>query len=335
MDRASGYRNAEKIQHGFTMFTPGTIHGRHFPAVRGYGKEFLASQDSVVYTGLNTKIKYGIRREHQEGGVGANTLLIVEDSFVQGKIIRKQFEVLTEFAVLIASSLTEAEALITAHKEELFAAVVDLNLPDAPNGEAVELCHQHDLACIVLTASFDESLRQQFLEKRVADYFLKGSIDDIEPLTLSVQRLHANRRVKALVVDDSGTQRHIVKKMLAAQCISSLEATDGMEALDVLAQNPDIRLVITDFEMPRMDGITLAHEIRGKYKINNMAVIGLSAVGSGPLTAKFLKYGANDFLTKPFEAEEFYWRVNQTLNVLDVMRELQDYRKQAGQSRAD
>ncbi|MCL2122807.1 MAG: response regulator, partial [Desulfovibrionaceae bacterium] len=181
--------------------------------------------------------------------MSADTLLIVEDSFVQGKIIRKQFEALTGFSILIAHSLTEAETLIAAHTEELFAAVVDLNLPDAPNGEIVDLCHKHGLACIVLTASFDESLRQQFLEKRVADYFLKGSIDDIEPLTVSVQRLHANRRVKALMVDDSGTQRQIVKKMLAAQCIAALEAADGIEALEVLARNPDIRLVITDFDM--------------------------------------------------------------------------------------
>ncbi|MDR2696048.1 MAG: response regulator [Deltaproteobacteria bacterium] len=262
--------------------------------------------------------------------MGADTLLIIEDSFIQAKIIRKQFEVLTDFPLLIAGSLSEAEGLITANKEALFAAVTDLNLPDAPCGEAVTLCRKHGLACIVLTASFDEALRQQFLEKRVADYFLKGSIDDIEPLTVSVQRLHANRRVTALVVDDSGTQRHIVQNMLAAQCIHSLEAADGVEALEMLSQNPGIRLVITDFQMPRMDGIALVHAIRGKYKINDMAVIGLSSAGSGPLTAKFLKYGANDFLTKPFEAEEFYWRVNQTLNVLDVMQELRDYRKQAG-----
>jgi PleD family two-component response regulator len=131
------------------------------------------------------------------------------------------------------------------------------------------------------------------------------------------------------VVDDSGTQRQIVKKMLAAQCIAALEAADGMEALEALAQNSDIRLVITDFEMPRMDGIALVREIRGKHKINDMAVIGLSSAGSGPLTAKFLKHGANDFLTKPFEAEEFYWRVNQTLNVLDVMQEVRNFRNQA------
>ena len=262
--------------------------------------------------------------------MSADTLLIVEDSFTQAKIIRNQFEVLTSFAILVARSLSEAEAVIAGHKEELFAAIVDLNLPDAPNGETVDMCRKHDLACIVLTASFDESLRQQFLDKHVADYFLKGTVDDIEPLTACVQRLHANRRVKALVVDDSATQRRIVKRMLTVQGISSLEAEDGVEALEILARTPDIRLVISDFEMPRMDGITLVHEIRGKYKVNDMAVIGLSSAGSGPLTARFLKYGANDFLTKPFEAEEFYWRVNQILNMLDVMQELRNYRSARG-----
>ena len=48
--------------------------------------------------------------------------------------------------------------------------------------------------------------------------------------------------------------------------------------------------------------------------------MGVSSAGSGSLTARFLKNGANDFLTKPFEAEEFYWRINQTLNVLEMMQ---------------
>ena len=259
--------------------------------------------------------------------MGANTLLIVEDSFVQAKIIAKQFEALTSFRLLLAHSLAEAESQMVTHKEDIFAAVVDLNLPDAPNGETVDLCRTHAVPCVVLAASFDENLRKGFFEKRVTDYFLKGSIDDLDPLIAGVERLHANYGVKALVVDDSAVQRAIVKKMLAVQCIGSLEAVDGVAALEVLAAEPDIRLVITDFQMPRMDGIELVQEIRRKHKISHTAVIGLSASGSGPLTAKFLKYGANDFLTKPFEAEEFYWRVNQPLGILDAMAELKTLRK--------
>ncbi len=250
------------------------------------------------------------------------SLLIVEDSPVQSKIIRQRFESLTPFSLLAAQSKAEAEALVLAHEKELFAAVVDLNLPDAPHGEAVDICLSRNIACIVLAASFDEALRASFIDRRVADYFLKGSIDDLEPLIAAVERIYANHSVKALVVDDSPTQRAVVKRLLAVQRIASLEAGDGNAALGVLAANPDIRLVITDFNMPGMDGIELVKEIRSKHSIHRLAVIGLSSAGSGALTAKFLKNGANDFLTKPFEPEEFYWRVNQTLNILDVMEEL-------------
>ncbi len=262
--------------------------------------------------------------------MSADTLLIVEDSFVQAKIIRKQFEVFSELPILTAHSMAEAESLLAARKDDIFATVADLNLPDAPDGEVVDLCLRHNCPCVVLTASFDEDLRRRFLDKRVADYFLKGTVDDIEPLITSVERLRANRKVKALVVDDSTTQRSIVRKMLAVQCIQSVEAVDGVNALEVLETDPEIRLVITDFQMPRMDGITLVREIRGKHKVHHMAIIGLSSAGSGPLTAQFLKYGANDFLTKPFEAEEFYWRVNQTLNLLEIMEEIRDCRRLAG-----
>lgn len=257
----------------------------------------------------------------------ANTLLIVEDSAIQAKIIHQRFEAMTRFTLVVAHSLAEARAVIEARRDELFAAVADLNLPDAPNGEAVDACLTAKLPCIVLAATFDEALRRSLLEKRVADYFLKGTVDDLEPLIAAVQRLRDNYSVTALVVDDSATQRGVVKRMLAVQCIRALEAADGVDALTVLAENPGIRLVITDFNMPRMDGIQLAQEIRARHKISEVAIIGVSSVGSGPLTARFLKHGANDFLTKPFEAEEFYWRVNQTLNILDVMAELKLLRK--------
>lgn len=259
--------------------------------------------------------------------VNANTLVIVEDSPIQAKIISQRFESLTTFNLVVAHTLAEATACFEQYKETIFAAVVDLNLPDAPDGETVDVCLSGGIPCIVLAASFDEALRKRFIERHVSDYFLKGSIDDLEPLITSVCRLHANRSVKALVVDDSPTQRAIVKRMLAVQCISSVEAKDGLHALEVLDAQRDISLVITDFDMPRMNGIELVQELRGKYQISRLAVIGLSAAGSGPLTARFLKYGANDFLTKPFEPEEFYWRVNQTLNILDVMEELKELRK--------
>lgn len=309
----TGFSGGGKGGKEYCGFPPGA--GVFFPPARcGCAKTLIKNPETS-------------RNRQKETAVDANTLLIVEDSHVQAKIIAQRFADLTPFSLLVAHSLADAAALIAGHRESLFAAVVDLNLPDAPDGETVDLCIANNVPCIVLAASFDEDLRRNFLEKHVADYFLKGSIDDLEPLIAGVSRLHANRSIKALVVDDSATQRAIVRKMLAVQCIGCREAVDGVAALEVLNAEPDIRLVITDFEMPRLDGIGLVQAIRSRYKISRMAVVGLSSAGSGPLTARFLKHGANDFLTKPFEAEEFYWRVNQTLNILDVMEELRVLRK--------
>ena len=75
----------------------------------------------------------------------ARTVLIIEDSNVQAKIISKQIMALTQFDTVIASSMEEAQALLEAHRESFFIAVIDLNLPDAPDGEAVDLCLQHQI----------------------------------------------------------------------------------------------------------------------------------------------------------------------------------------------
>ena len=193
------------------------------------------------------------------------TILLVEDSPVQAKIIRKQFEAFSDFPVLIAHDLQEAEVCLKDHGADIFIAVVDLNLPDAPNGEAVDLCLHWKMPTLVLTASIDEEMRQSFLDRNVADFFFKGSMDEIAPLILSVERLYKNRGITALVVDDSATQRAIISKYMRIQGLNVLTAEGGTQALQVVDANPHIKLVVTDFEMPDMDGIALARELRNRF----------------------------------------------------------------------
>ncbi len=258
----------------------------------------------------------------------AGHILLIEDSPVQAKIIRKQFEAFSDFSIIIANNLKEAEACLAEHKDQIFLAVVDLNLPDAPNGEAADLCLQWKVTTVVLTASIDENIRQSFLDRNVADFFFKGSVEEIAPLISGVERLYKNRFITAMVVDDSATQRAIIGKYMRTQGLRVLSAGSGDEALQITEQEPDIKLVVTDFEMPDMDGIALVRALRERFLPEEMAIVGVSSAGSGSLTARFLKNGANDFLTKPFEAEEFYWRINQTLNVLEMMRLWKERRKQ-------
>lgn len=251
-------------------------------------------------------------------------VLIIEDSQVQAKIIGKQIQALTNFSTIWASSMEEARTLLESRRDEMFAAVVDLNLPDAPDGEAVDLVLGSSLPSIVLTATFNENIRQQFFEKKVADYFFKGTVRDMDPMVSSLERIWKNRFVNVLVVDDSKAQCHFMRHLLEVQNFHVIMAHDGVQAVEALAANPDIRLIITDYEMPEMDGLELTRQVRERHKMDKVAIVGVSTLGSGALSALFLKNGANDFLTKPFEVEEFYWRANQTVEMLDVISELKD-----------
>ena len=76
-------------------------------------------------------------------------------------------------------------------------------------------------------------------------------------------------------------------------------------------------MVITDMEMPNMDGIALTNEIRKNYSRDQLAVIGISGAANGIHSARFIKNGADDFLRKPFCPEEFYCRITQ--NIIDVV----------------
>jgi len=249
-------------------------------------------------------------------------VLVVEDSRVQAKIISQHIAEATPFPTLVAHSLAEAMEAMTRQHENIFVAILDRNLPDDPDGHIVSLAKSLGIPSVVMTASFSEQVRRQLLEENVVDYFIK-SMAEMTAMERLIERLYKNQFVRALVADDSRLFRLRLTSLLKNLNISAIEAEDGRQALDILAQNEDIRLVITDYNMPNLDGFGLVEEIRATRPKDKLAIIGISAEGGGQ-TVKFLKVGANDFLVKPVEVEEFTCRVNQQLDMLEI---LENYRE--------
>ena len=171
---------------------------------------------------------------------------------------------------------------------------------------------------IVLTGTFNEETRERVLAKGVVDYILKDSMASVSYLLPLAKRLVNNVAHHALVVDDSQTVRHHVAQLLEHQYIKTTQAVNGSEAMHKLAQNSDITFIITDHDMPSKDGITMTREIRQQYDKNSLAILGLSGSNDSTMTARFLKAGANDFLNKPFNHEEFYCRVHQILDMKEA-----------------
>lgn len=256
--------------------------------------------------------------------MNAHTVLIVENSQLQARIIRDHIESVTSFAVETASSLEEVRGIVESDRDSIFMAVLNLNLKDAPDGEAVDFVLSNNIPCIVLTSTFDEQIRNRFIEKNVLDYFRKGASEDMDEMVDLLRRIHNNSSIKVLVVDDNSTARKIMRKLLERQNFNVMEAKDGQEAFELVQDNPDIRLLLTDYEMPRMDGFELVSKVRELHSRDKLAIIGVSGHDSGAITAKFLKRGTNDFLKKPFEVEEFSWRVTNNLNELERIGGIKD-----------
>ena len=106
-----------------------------------------------------------------------------------------------------------------------------------------------------------------------------------------------------LAVDDSASMRQMVRYTLEGAGYEVVQAADGVEPLD-LAKTRGVDLVLTDVNMPRMDGITLVKELRGldSYKFTPMLVL---TTESGPETKQRGKQaGATGWIVKPFNPDQ-------------------------------
>ena len=127
-----------------------------------------------------------------------------------------------------------------------------------------------------------------------------------------------------LIVEDSKTAKAMLQKELAEQYIL-LHAMDGAEAWDLLQENPQIDLVITDINMPRMSGQQLLVKIRTSDApdIRNLPVIVMTGTdGNADKNLAFLN-GANDFVNKPVDGLEIQARVNVHYKLANTIRELE------------
>lgn len=115
-----------------------------------------------------------------------------------------------------------------------------------------------------------------------------------------------------LIVDDVPLNVLLVTKMLTRYHFNIRTASDGLKALDSIAeQKPDI--VLLDLMMPNLDGFGVLEKVRADSTLDNMKVVILSALNSDADIVKGFKAGANDFVTKPIIMERLYGCINKQI----------------------
>ncbi len=121
--------------------------------------------------------------------------------------------------------------------------------------------------------------------------------------TWSVPREKSDRRIVALVVDDSITVRRVTQRLLERNGMRVLTARDGMDAIAVLQESvPDI--ILLDIEMPRMDGYEVAKQVRDNPRTAHVPIIMITSRAGEKHRARAIELGVDDYLGKPYQESQ-------------------------------
>jgi len=230
-------------------------------------------------------------------------ILVVDDSKTFNEKIKDGLTLLGH-KITQTYSLRGAETYIK--NEEFDFIILDLILPDGEGNELIDtLSKEEKSKVIVLSGDNDHQRRNHIFEAGILDYFSKSNpthkiIDDIKKLLCTVQ---INSEINILLVDDSSFMRKMLSNILTPKKFNIIEAINGEDGLEALETN-EIHLIILDYEMPIMDGISFIEKVKSKIAYLDLPIIMLSGNDNKNVIARALKNGASDFLKKPFATEE-------------------------------
>ena len=247
-------------------------------------------------------------------------ILLAEDSNVFTSMVGTRLKELFGIEIEICRNFEDLQLAYDRSTEPVTLAISNINLPGAENGEALEYLIDLSIPTIVFTGTFQQETRDRLLAKDIVDYILKDNVFAVDMLAESVCRFLTNHRHHVLIVDDSMTARALLSSRLKRYNFRVSVAENGAKALEILKKSPDIGLVVTDYNMPDIDGFELTRRIRSVRGSHELRVIGVSSSSDRLLSARFLKAGGNDFMLRPFIDEEFHCRVNQNLDTLIQIR---------------
>lgn len=247
-------------------------------------------------------------------------VLIVEDSKSVASTLSLMIKENLGYKTVLASSVKECAKILLEYKGKFDVALLDLGLPDSTNGEIVDFVTKFNIPTIILTGSTLVEDEIKYRNKNIVDYVIKDGLYSFK-YALSVIK---NENIKVLIVDDSISFLETTKSLIQRYRLEVFTATNGKEALEILENNLDIKIILTDYYMPIMDGLELVRTIRKKYNKDELSIIVTSGTQEKNTASKFLKYGANDFLYKGFTQEELFVRLSANLEVLELFEELKN-----------
>lgn len=294
----------------------GDIHERMKGAIGYLNKPVSTDAIDDIFDKIESMSESGVKK----------VLVVEDDKGSQHSILRLIKNDNTEIS--IANTGKEAFKQIISKKFD--CVILDLNLPDVHGIEWLKKLSKEKLGhkppVIVYTAQELSEKEHQELQQHSSSVVVKTSdspdrlLDEVSLFLHSVesslpegqkkliQALHDPEKIlenrKILLVDDDMRNVFALTKVFQNQGVEVVIASNGQLALDKLNKENNVELVIMDIMMPVMDGYQAMGEIRKNNKFKNLPVIALTAKAMAEERNKCLQAGANDYMTKPIDADK-------------------------------
>lgn len=250
-------------------------------------------------------------------------ILVLDDSKLIRSMLEQTIKARKRFQGFYASDFASARELMQEHK--FFVAVVDLELPDSMNLEALDYVLEQKIPTVVLTATIDKKVRAVVKQKRIVDYIVKNSQADIESTIHIAEKLLYFKNKKALIVDDSKVAQMLVRAYLDDLLFKTI-CFDGAEAaLEYVRAHDDVSLIVTDHQMQGMNGLEFVQKVRKLKEQDETVIIATTGAKESDLLSKFLKFGVDDFISKPIMKEEFNNRIISAMRSQEQLEHISEY----------
>ncbi|MCL1089188.1 response regulator [Shewanella profunda] len=242
------------------------------------------------------------------------SILLVEPSDTQRRIIIQRLQQEGIVSIQTAANIAEAKAVIGRHKPDLIASAMHFD-----DGTAIDLLnylrgnsHNKDIQFMLVSSECRREQLEIFRQSGVvailpkpfhAEHLgkaLNATIDLLSHDELDLSNFDVHD-VRVLVVDDSRMARNVIKRTIGNLGIKLItEAEDGAQAIELMRDNM-FDLVITDYNMPSIDGLALTQFIRNESQQSHIPILMVSSEANDTHLSNVSQAGVNALCDKPFE----------------------------------
>ena len=203
--------------------------------------------------------------------------------------------------------------------------VSSLTIKDAKESEILDFLKQSSIPSIIFSTSIETAIIEDKNYPNILDYVFKDINGAIHICNL-IDAISFGIGKKVLVVDDSHTAQSYFKNILSKLLLDVVCVDDGAQALELLQQNSEVALVISDMNMPVMNGLELTKAIRSNPKLAELKIIITTGQTDVQTKVNLYKYGADDVIYKPIVAEEMTYKVVKILLEQKSMHDIERFK---------